>query len=87
MLAVLLVAKVVLGAVFVDHGFAARYYANDSLTPPLADSIEFHRDDITCIDEQLAFGNEGEPDLSLHFFNHVDFNFYEPGQPRRSELP
>ena len=41
MLVVLAVAKVVLGGLFVDRGFAARYYANDTWAAPVERSIEF----------------------------------------------
>jgi len=85
-LVVLVVAKVVLGSLFVDGGFAARYYANDTWAPPVERSIEFRRETFTRRDERLAFGTAGEPDLPLYFFNDTKFNFYLPTHPRRDQL-
>ena len=84
-LVVLAVAKVALGGLFVDEGIAARYYANDTWTPPIERSIEFRRETFTRLDERLAFGN-GNPDLPLHFFNNLKFNFYLPTEPSRQRL-
>ena len=81
----LVVAKVVLGGLFVDRGFAARYYANDAWAPPVERSIEFRRGAFTRRDERLAFGTTGGPDLPLHFFNDLRFNFYRPSDPQRDQ--
>lgn len=70
----------------VDRGFAARYYSNDSWSPPAERSVEFRNDSFTRRDERLAFGTSGEPDLPLHFFNDLRFNFYRPSDPQREQL-
>lgn len=85
-LAVLTIAKFVLGALLVEGGMAARYYANATWTPPVEQSIEFRRDDITRRDERMAFGGN-QPDLPLYFFNDLRFNFYTASEPDRDRLP
>lgn len=85
-LAILLVAKIVLGGAFVERGFTARYYANDSWTPPFERSIDFGGATFTRRDEWLAFGSDGDPDLPLHFFNDERFNFVGTSMPRRDQL-
>lgn len=86
MLVVLAVAKVVLGGLFVDRGFTAQYYANDTWAAPVERSIEFREETFTRRDERLAFGSAGRPDLPLHFFNDLRFNFYLPSDPQRDQL-
>lgn len=83
----LVLAKVVLGALIVEGGFAARYYANDTWSAPLEQSVEFRSRDITRRDERLAFGGDGQPDLPLFFFNDIRFNYYQPTEPKRDLLP
>lgn len=85
-LAALTAAKLVVGMLLVPGGFAARYYANDTWSPPVERSLEFRRGDITRRDERLAFGGDGQLDLPLHFLNHLRFNFYQPTEPRRDQL-
>lgn len=82
----LAVAKLVLGGVFVEHGFAARYYANDSLTAPAERSVEFRGEPFTRRDDRLAFDPDRGPHLPLHFFNDLRFNFYRPEEPQRDRL-
>ena len=86
-LAGLAIAKVALGALLVGGGFSARYYANDAWAPPVERSVEYGQDDLTRRDERLAFGGPGQPDLPLHFLNHLRFNFYRPEEPMRDLLP
>lgn len=86
--AVACVLRVAAGAAVLPRGFAARYFANDSFTPPHERSLAYRGGDITRIDERLAFGRPGEPDLPLYFFNDLTrFNFYQPGEPDRATLP
>jgi hypothetical protein len=85
-LAALIVAKVALAGVFVDRGFAARYYANDAWAAPVEHSVEFRGEPFTRQDERLAFGVEGAPDLPLYFYNNVRWNYYRPGEPQRELL-
>lgn len=85
-LVVLALAKLALGGVFVDRGFAARYYANDAWTPPAERSIEFRGEPFTRRDERLAFGTGAARDLPLYFFNNVQWNYYQPSEPRRDRL-
>lgn len=85
-LTALLVVKLVLGALLVERGFAASYYANDSWTPPVERSLDFRRGDVTRIDRRIAFGNDDQPDLPLHFFNELRFNYFQPDQPSRDRL-
>lgn len=82
----LALAKLALGGVFIDRGFAAHYYANDSWTPPAERSIEFPGEPFTRRDERLAFDPDGRPHLPLHFFNDLRFNFYRPEEPQRDRL-
>lgn len=86
-LTVLVITKLLLGVVLVERGFVARYYANDSFAPPVERSIEFRRTDYTRIDEALSFAGPGRPDLPLHFFNNLRWNYYQPGEPARERLP
>ena len=85
-LAALTVAKFALSALLVTPGFAARYYANDTWTPPVEQSIELRSHEITRRDERLAFGSPGQPDLPLFFFNDLRFNYYEADDPDRRQL-
>ncbi len=85
-LAVLAIVKLALGGVLVDRGFNARYYANDHWAPPIEQSVEFRRGDITRRDARLAFGNAGQPDLPLYFLNDLRFNYYRPTNPERHRL-
>ena len=85
-LTALTVAKFALGALLVTPGFSARYYANDTWTPPVEHSIEFRGDGITRRDERLAFGGAGQPDLPLFYFNDLRFNYYEADDPDRRQL-
>ncbi|OFW48318.1 MAG: hypothetical protein A3G77_03480 [Acidobacteria bacterium RIFCSPLOWO2_12_FULL_68_19] len=85
-LAALAVAKLVLGAAFVDRGFVAQYYANDTWTPPAERSIEFRSQPFTWRDERLWFGSTGAPDLPLYFYNNVRWNYYQPTEPKRDRL-
>ncbi len=85
-LIVLTIAKIALGPVFVDRGFAARYYANDSWTAPFERSLDARSQALTRIDDELAFGAAGYPDLPLHFFNEGRFNFVGTDAPRRDQL-
>ena len=87
LLGVLLVAKIALGAAFVDRGFDAHYYANGSWDPPLERSTEFRDRSLTRVDERLSFGGDRSRDLPLYFQNDVRFNFYQPSEPRREGLP
>ncbi|MBM3819283.1 MAG: hypothetical protein FJW14_09760 [Acidimicrobiia bacterium] len=82
----LLVVKVALGLVLVERGLAASYYANDSWAPPLERSLDFRRRDITRVDQSLAFGNDGRPDIPLHFVNELRFNYFAENQPVRDRL-
>src|SRR5687767_8127894 len=85
-LAVLAVMKILLGAVLVDRGFDARYYANDSWAAPMERSTEYRTAPFTRRDARLRFG-VGPPDLPLYFFNdHRRFNFYRPSDPQRQLL-
>jgi hypothetical protein len=86
-LAVLAVAKVALAGVFVDRGFTARYYSNDTWSAPVERSVEFPGRDFTRRDERLVFGVPGMADLPLHFFNDLRFNYFLPDHPRRDRLP
>lgn len=82
-----LVLKVVASAVLLPHGFSASYFANSDFTPPIERSTS-HRDArVTRIDHRLSFGRPGAPDLPMHFFNDIRFNFYQRGQPHRARLP
>lgn len=83
---VLLVAKIVLGAAFVERGFSARYYANDAWTAPFERSLDDRREAFTRVDNRLAFGSDAYPDLPLHFFNEERFNFVGADMPRRDQL-
>lgn len=84
-----LVAKLALGLpLLAPHGFEARYYANGSFDPPVERSIEGGGPGVTRIDERLRFGEDGAPDLPVHFFNEVKrFNFYAATDPDRRWLP
>lgn len=82
----LAIAKVLLGGLLVERGFTARYYANDSWTDPVEQSVEVRRGDITRRDQRLAFGGDGQSDLPLHFLNDLRFNFYQPTEPERHRL-
>ena len=85
-LVALIVVKVLVGALLAPGGFTARYYANDSWSPPVERSLEFRSSDITRHDERLAFGGDDQPGLPLHFLNDLRFNFYQPTEPRRDQL-
>ena len=85
-LTILVVAKLALGGVFVDRGLAAQYYANDTWTPPVERSAELREPGVTRHEERLAYGAAGQPDLPLHFFNDLRFNFIEPGDPKEDRL-
>lgn len=87
LLIALTIIKLLLGSLLVERGFAARYYANDAWIPPIEQSVEFQRRDITRHDWRLAFGRADFPDLPLHFFNDLRFNSYLENQPIRSRLP
>jgi hypothetical protein len=86
LLVALAVAKLALGGVFLERGFAARYYANDSWTAPAEPSIAFRGQPFTRRDERLAFDTDGGPHLPLYFFNELRFNFYRPEEPQRDRL-
>lgn len=86
LLLVLAAAKIVMGGLLVDRGFEARYYPNDTWTPPAARSTEFRSEPFTRRDDRLSFGTEGAADLPLYYFNDVKFNFYQPTEPRRDRL-
>jgi len=83
----LVVVKTALAGMLVDRGFEARYYPNDAWSAPHARSSEFGSERYTRIDRQIAFGAEGRPDLPLHFFNELGFNYYRPTEPARERLP
>lgn len=82
----LLVAKVAVGALLVDRGLAAQYYANESWSPPVEPSLDFRRRDITRVDQSTAFGDDTQPDLPLHFVNELRFNHLGADQPARDRL-
>lgn len=84
-----LIAKLVLGAfLLLPRGFEARYYANETFSPPIERSIEGRSPLQTRVDERLRFGEDGAPDLPAHFFNEVKrFNFYRGTDPDRGTLP
>ena len=86
-LVALVVAKVAVGALFLDRGFEARYYANESWTAPFESSTAYPDSTFTRLDERLAFSADRPPSLPLYFFNdNRRFNFYGPEQPRREAL-
>ena len=85
-LAALIVVKLALAGVFVDRGFAARYYANDAWAAPIEQSILYRGERVTRRDDRLRFGTDDGPDLPLHFYNDVRFNFFGPDQPQRTRL-
>jgi hypothetical protein len=65
----LLGAKLAIGLwVPIDHGFVARYYANDGWRPPEERSLDFLRLPATRIDDRLEFRHAGRP-FPLYFFN------------------
>lgn len=83
-----LVLKIAAAPLLLPRGFSASYFANETFTPPLEQSVEYRRGDATRVDQTLAFGREGGPDLPLFFFDDFRrFNFYQRGEPRRYELP
>lgn len=86
-MALLVVVKLLLGALILEHGFEARYYANSTRTPPVEHVTAFHGGDVTRVDHRLAFGGDGQPDLPLHFLNDLRFNFHRSDQPDRAQLP
>lgn len=87
MIGAALAAKIVLGLPLGPRGFDARYFANDRFSPPIEQSTEPADATFTRIDDRLAFGRDGLPDLPLHFFNELRFNFYRPGEPDHETLP
>jgi hypothetical protein len=73
---------------FVPQGFTARYYANADWAEPHERSPEYPRSAFTRIDRTLQFDMPAGPHLPLFFFNdNTRFNYYQPEQPGRGELP
>ena len=84
--AFLILAKLALAGVFVDRGFAARYYANDTWSAPVEQSISYRGEPFTRRDTRLRFGTDDGQDLPLHFYNDVRFSSFGPDQPQRTLL-
>lgn len=77
-------AKVLAGMLLVTPGLSARYYANAEWAAPVERSVDLRSHDITRRDRRIAFGGPAQPDLPVHFFNDLRFNFL---QPDRTLLP
>jgi hypothetical protein len=84
-LAILLVAliaiKFTLATATPKSGWLARYYANESLAPPVERSIDFPDLPATRIDRYLALK---ETEFQVHFFNNREYN---TGIYRETTLP
>jgi hypothetical protein len=86
---ILILLKLLAGPfLLVDRGMRADYFADARWTPPAEQSIDYPGRRFTRIDRRLAYGDQGEPDLPLYFFNDSSrFNFYQASEPDRRTLP
>jgi hypothetical protein len=84
---VALLLKIALGALLIPRGFDARYYANADFAGGVESGVESPSDGVTRIDHRLRFGFDRAPDVPLHFFNELRFNYYKDTDPDRKTLP
>jgi hypothetical protein len=79
----LVAGKLALWYLAPTYGLAASYYARARVSGAPERSTEYRSAPFTRIDR-----SPGQPGLALHFFNDVErFNYYEPPDPDRRDLP
>ena len=88
-LVVLVILKLVAGlGVSIERGLQADYFANAQWAPPVEGSTDFRSRSFTRIDRRLDFGGPDGLGFPLYFFNDAArFNFYQPSEPNREDLP
>src|SRR5262245_5524712 len=82
----LLVLKAGGGALMLEHGFQAQYFANADWRAPVERGLEHPAAAYTRVDPVLDFV-PGTRDVPLFFHNDLRFNFYGAHDPERHALP